>query len=422
MVDPFILARSVHIAATILAAGTLAFLVLVAEPAAGASQTSPPVEFSALRRRLTLTIWLALGAAILSGAVWLALVASDVLDAPAVDVFLQGGVWRVAADTRFGQVTGMRLVLALLLGVLVPWPATQRLALVTAACLLALVASTGHAGATPGFSGRVHLLSDMVHLLSAGAWVGALPAFAVLLGEAYRRNDPAWRAIAIRTTRRFGWLGMVCVATLLVSGAFNSWNLLAGPRDLVATDYGQLLLLKIVLFGAMVTIAAVNRYRLTPQLPAPAALRALQRNSLAETALGIGVLLLVGALGILEPMTHAHPSSLPIPADATFVHMHSSEAMAEVTIDPARAGSATVTIRVSREDSTKFAVREVKLVLDPPAAGAMPVERAAMRMADGTWRAAEVGIPKAGNWTVRLIITPETGQPILLDAPIVIER
>ncbi len=136
----------------------------------------------------------------------------------------------------------------------------------------------------------------------------------------------------------------------------------------------------------MVTIAAVNRYRLTPKLPAPAALRALQRNSLAETALGIGVLLLVSALGILEPTTHDHPSSSPIPADATFVHMHSSEAMAEVTIDPGRAGRPQSLFAYHARISTKFAVREVKLVLDPPAAGAMPVERAAMRMADGTGR------------------------------------
>jgi putative copper export protein len=421
VIDPLILARSIHIAATMLAAGTLAFLVLVAEPAARAVRISPPPEFSALRRRLTLTIWIALAVAILSGAAWLVLLASEILDAPAVDVFLQGGVWRVAADIGFGQVTGARLVLALLLGVLILRPAMRLLPLAAAAGLLALIALTGHAGAVPSLAGRIHLLSDMAHLMSAGAWAGALPALAMLLGEARRRNDPAWRAIATRATRRFGWLGLVCVATLLASGVLNSWNLLDGPRDLVATNYGRLLLFKIVLFGAMVAIAAVNRYHLTPQLPAPAALRALQRNSLAETALGIGVLLLVGALGILEPTAHVHPTSSVISADAAFVHMHSSEAMAEITIDPGRAGPTNVTIRVSREDSAEFAVREVKLALDPPVAGSKPLERAAVRMADGTWQATDVDIPQPGSWTVRLTITPVVGQPILLGAPIVIE-
>jgi len=422
VIDPLILARSIHIAATMVAAGTLGFMVLVAEPAASANRTSPPPEFPALRRRLTLTIWIALVVAILSGTVWLVLLASDILDAPAIDVFLQGGVWRVAANIGFGQVAGARLVLALLLGVLILRPAMRLLPLAAAAGLLGLIALTGHAGAVPSFAGRIHLLSDMAHLLGAGAWAGALPAFAVLLREARRRNDPAWRAIATRATRRFGWLGMVCVATLLASGVLNSWNLLAGPRDLVTTDYGRLLLFKIVLFGIMVAIAAINRYRLTPQLPAPDALRALQRNSLAETSLGICVLVLAGALGTMDPTAHVHPSSSAIPADAAFVHMHSSEAMAEVTIDPGRAGRAKVTIRVSREDSTEFAVREVKLALDPPATGPKPIERAAIRMADGTWQAANVDIPQPGIWTVRIIVTPEVGQPIALDAPIVIER
>jgi hypothetical protein len=43
-------------------------------------------------------------------------------------------------------------------------------------------------------------------------------------------------------------------------------------------------------------------------------------------------------------------------------------------------------------------------------------------MADGTWQAANVDIPQPGIWTVRIIVTPEVGQPIALDAPIVIER
>ena len=37
MNDPLILFRAFHIAATVLACGTVAFLVLVAEPAAGAT-------------------------------------------------------------------------------------------------------------------------------------------------------------------------------------------------------------------------------------------------------------------------------------------------------------------------------------------------------------------------------------------------
>ena len=50
MIDPLILARGLHIAASVLAAGTVGFLVLVAEPAARAAGAAP---LELLRRRLT---------------------------------------------------------------------------------------------------------------------------------------------------------------------------------------------------------------------------------------------------------------------------------------------------------------------------------------------------------------------------------
>ena len=164
-------------------------------------------------------------------------------------------------------------LLALLLGVLIRRPATRGLQLAAAAALIALPALVGHAGATPGMAGNFHLVSDMVHLLAAGAWLGGLPAFALLLARA--RSEPGWDDVAVTATRRFSVVGVLSVGGLLASGLINSWYLLSGPRDLVTTDYGRLVALKIGLFAAMVTLAAVNRFYLTPRLPEPSALRAL---------------------------------------------------------------------------------------------------------------------------------------------------
>ena len=133
----------------------------------------------------------------------------------------------------------------------------------------------GHAGATPGLAGDLHLVSDMLHLLAAGAWLGGLPAFAFLLWRARRNAGRRRDALVVRVVDRFSLLGVFSVGILLASGLVNSWSLLNGPRDLIASDYGRLVALKIVLFGAMVAIATVNKFYLTPRLPRPAALRAL---------------------------------------------------------------------------------------------------------------------------------------------------
>jgi putative copper resistance protein D len=417
VIDPLILTRAVHLAATVLASGTVTFMALVAEPAAGATL----VEISALRRRLTWLVWIALALAILSGLAWLVWLSADIYGAPIIAVCLHGGVWSVLTDTRFGLVCTARLALAVLLAVLMPWPAMRLLQLAAAAGLLVLIALIGHAGATPGLAGDVHLASDMVHLLAAGAWLGGLPALALLLARARRTDDAAWQRLTVDATRRFSWLGVVSVAALLASGIINSWNLLGGPRDLLSTDYGRLVLLKIGLFVAMVAIAAANRFHFTPRLPAAGALRALQRNSLAETGLGVCVLLFVGALGTLSPSGHQHTTNAQIPPDAAFVHIHTSEAMAEVTIEPGRTGEAKATIRVSREDFSEFPAKSIELTLDPPTAGAK-IARAAAHLPDGTWQVNALDLSQPGVWTVRVIIPTGGSAPIVLDAPIVIER
>ncbi|MFY9685055.1 MAG: hypothetical protein WAJ88_04585, partial [Pseudolabrys sp.] len=177
-----------------------------------------------------------------------------------------------------------------------------------------------------------------------------------------------------------------------------------------------------ILFAAMVGVATVNKFHLTPRLPARSALHNLQRNSLAEIGVGLCVLVLVGYLGRLQPTAHVHPATTTIPPDAAFTHIHTPEAMADVTISPGRAGLSAVTIRVSREDFTTFAARDVRLVLDPPATSGNSLDRDAKWQPDGTWTVDDVALAWPGIWTVRVIVIAQSGETIVLDAPIVIER
>ncbi len=100
MIDPLVLVRAVHFAATALAAGTAFFLVLVAEPgfrAAGAEH-----DWNEYRRAARWLAWAGLALAIGSGAIWLIWLASDIYGASLVNVCLHGGAWSVLKETRFG--------------------------------------------------------------------------------------------------------------------------------------------------------------------------------------------------------------------------------------------------------------------------------------------------------------------------------
>ena len=280
MADPLILARGFHFAMTVLASGTICFMTLVAEPAARAPGSQTLAGYAALRRQLTLLAALALILTVLSGAVWLALVGAGILGVPLANIWLDGGIWTVASETQFGRIACARLIMAGVLGLLLAWPPTRWLQLLAGAGLVALIAPSGHAGATPGVTGAIQLISDGFHLLAAGAWLGGLPALVLLLGWSRHGAGPDRVTVAVNATNRFSILGIVCVLTLVASGTVNSWVLLSGPRDLIATTYGRVLLLKIGLFAAMLGIAAVNRFCVTPRLTEPGAARALQLNSL----------------------------------------------------------------------------------------------------------------------------------------------
>ena len=402
MIDPLVLVRGVHFAATLWAAGTVACIVLVTAPT----------------RLLTKMAAVALVLAVLSGLAWLAVIAANILDVPVIEIGRDDGIWTVLIETRFGVVACLRLGLAVALGLLLAAPAfpgRRALLLATAAGHTGLLAWVGHAGATPGMTGWLHLASDVIHLLAAAAWLGGLPAVAVTLSAATATTDPA------AVTARFSALGIACVGALLASGLINSWQLLAGPGDLIATAYGRVLSLKIALFGAMVAVAAINRYALTPRLPEAVATRALRRNAWVETGIGLGIVLLVGQLGTMIPGGHMHRKAAQVTSEAAFVHIHTEAVMADVTIAPG-GGKSTATIRLWREDYKPYVARRLSLALEPREPGPNPIDRAATEMPDGAWHVENLEIPRAGVWIMRLTVSSESGAPVVLDAPIVITQ
>lgn len=175
------------------------------------------------------------------------------------------------------------------------------------ALICASFAWMGHGAATPGVAGLLHVTSDICHTWAAGVWIGALVVFLILLmtdaGDSRQGLHIALQG--------FAGVGSGLVAVLVATGLINSWFVvgLAGLPKLLTTPYGQLLNLKLVLFAAMLGLAAANRFRLTPRLgqalagatPAPGAIAALQKSLAWETGLSIAVLGLVAWFGTLAP-------------------------------------------------------------------------------------------------------------------------
>lgn len=170
----------------------------------------------------------------------------------------------------------------------------------------------GHGAATEGPGGTVHLVSDIFHSLAAAVWVGALTAFFILLWPHQPAAPERSRALHA-ALRGFSGLGSILVATLVTTGLVNSWFLVGIDRlgGLWTTDYGRLLLAKLLLFAFMLALAAANRFRLTPalqaslngDLPPEEALARLKSSVVLETGSGFAILVLVAWLGTLAPVS-----------------------------------------------------------------------------------------------------------------------
>lgn len=228
-----------------------------------------------------------------------------------------GTLTMLFAQTSVGTAFLVRmaaLAICLLASLLLPRQPVAALGTISVAAGVGLssLAWSGHGAATEGAVGMVHLGADILHLLAAGAWVGALFALLFLATRASSKDD----AQTVRTLHRaldgFAGVGTVMVGLIVVTGLVNGLFLVGIDNVTSAASglWGQLMLAKIGLFLGMLAMAAANRFRLTPGLERAIerkahaqALSKLRRSLALETTMAAVILGLVAWLGTLEPVS-----------------------------------------------------------------------------------------------------------------------
>jgi putative copper resistance protein D len=233
------------------------------------------------------------------------------LDRTAVESVLTG----MAAGTAWLVRMASLVALAMSTAIVTRWPRPALfVATLASGVALSTLAWNGHGVMDDGAVGWLHLSADIIHLLAAGVWIGALAGLVMLVGRTAARMDRPRVTITHRALDNFSGTGSVVVGLIIVTGLVNSWLLVGvgGISSLPTSLYGQLLLTKIGLFIAMLALAAANRFRLTPALEKAmaqndyaAAIRALRWSLGLETSLAVTVLVVVAWLGTLEPIASA---------------------------------------------------------------------------------------------------------------------
>ena len=207
-------------------------------------------------------------------------------------VFLAGGAWaggldpalsRMLVEGPLGESLAARVTGLALLAFFFASRARKAVGVAGAALVCTSFALRGHVLAEP----RLLLAALLtVHLLGIAFWVAALFA----LHRMTRLDDTGRIGIA---AREFGRKALWVVSGLALAGVGVLLLLAGNPLSTLATPYGRLLAVKLVIFLLLLGLAAFNRLRLTPALESgDAGARIGLRRSIEVEAAAVAAILL----------------------------------------------------------------------------------------------------------------------------------
>jgi putative copper export protein/mono/diheme cytochrome c family protein len=284
---------------------------------------------------------------------------------------------------------------------------------------LATLAGFSLAGHASALGGPINTLFDLGHLAAVAAWLGALPAVAVLFA-AMRRADPALRRTVMGTVlRRHGVVALVAAPMVALTGIANSPIVLGASRNLVASDYGNLVLGKALLFAVAVGIGAANFFL-------------VRRLATRRLALTIGAEGLVAALAVLTAAgmltVPAAASRAPrlVTAEVPTAHLYGSaeDLSLHAIVGVPSPGTQTYQAVVggAADGSPPDDIQRVFLTFVPPDGSGLSEERVTLEPVarPGVFEATGAHTPVVGEWQLEVTVR-RAGVPdaeVAFDLPV----
>lgn len=99
------------------------------------------------------------------------------------------------------------------------------------------------------------------HLVAASIWVGGSIFIGIVLAPLLKTISDSVEgrlSIMIRVGRKFNKIGVPSLIVLIVTGIYNSAGVISKPSMILDTNYGIVLLIKIILVIALIAIFAIH--------------------------------------------------------------------------------------------------------------------------------------------------------------------
>ena len=157
-------------------------------------------------------------------------------------------------------------------------------------------ALSGHAASSPRLTGLV-ILTDGLHIIGAGGWLGSL-LFVIGLGlpAALVLAERDRGAVVASLVNAFSPTAIIFAALAAATGIFAAWLHLESVAALWQTPYGRMLMRKLAVLSIVIGTGAYNYLRVRPALGDIAGARRIRRSATVELVMGAVVLALTAAL------------------------------------------------------------------------------------------------------------------------------
>lgn len=161
-------------------------------------------------------------------------------------------------------------------------------------------ALSGHAVAAPRFTALV-VAADTLHVIGAAGWLGSL-LLVVTVGipAALRLGDGRRGSAVARLVNAYSPTALVFAGLVTATGLFAAWMHLGFGPALWESDYGRVLLVKVVILTGVAGTGAYNWLRVRPMLGDDLGAVRIRRSASTEIAVA-GLVLLVTAVLVATP-------------------------------------------------------------------------------------------------------------------------
>jgi len=242
---------------------------------------------------------------------------------------------------------------------------------------------------------------DVLHLGAVAVWLGGLLVLWC--------SGTTWLAEpeAVRPVERFSLAASIAVPVIVATGVAQTLKLAGGLSDVTATDWGRMLLTKVMLVIAMVAVAGVSRWLLQHDGAAT-----IRRTVAIEAVVGIAVIAL--AAGIV-----GQPPRVGALSEVHTATVTANGVIAEVTVTPGQVGGNDIHVVITPPGGSLQPVTSASARVLLPAEG-VPESPVALTAERPNHFSGRVTFPRKGEWSLEIVVQVTESSSVLLKDTVVI--